>query len=167
MKLQFHHDFRHRSVGLAGRRFSANAPISTIQHYRERRKVQSLDCMQRRSLAMKRMRSLFPLLLPSVLSFDVRRLPSVHSNHRVALMAEEAYGTSDHRDTMARTGLSSSGERDEDSDGCSVKQLSPVLQSIVDERREFQINLGRAMDTLRCDMQDILCKRPGKNLLRI
>jgi hypothetical protein len=39
--------------------------------------------------------------------------------------------------------------------------LPPVIQQIADERAEFQINLGRAMDTLRRDMPDILSKTPG------
>ncbi len=40
--------------------------------------------------------------------------------------------------------------------------LPTVLQQIVDERQEFQIHLGRAMDTLRKDMQNILTELPGK-----
>ena len=39
--------------------------------------------------------------------------------------------------------------------------LPPVLQGIVDERQEYHIKLGRAMDTLRNDMQSILTERPG------
>jgi hypothetical protein len=39
--------------------------------------------------------------------------------------------------------------------------LPPVIQQIADERAEFQINLGRAMDTLRRDMPEILSKTPG------
>jgi hypothetical protein len=41
--------------------------------------------------------------------------------------------------------------------------LPPVLQEITDERMEFRIKLGRAMDTLRRDMSDILTKSPGKS----
>jgi hypothetical protein len=47
------------------------------------------------------------------------------------------------------------------STGSNVVDLPPVLQQIADERREFQLNLGRAMDTLRSDMPDILTKKPG------
>ena len=43
----------------------------------------------------------------------------------------------------------------------STSELPPVLQSIVDERAEFQMNLGKAMDTLRKDYPDILKKSPG------
>jgi hypothetical protein len=45
-----------------------------------------------------------------------------------------------------------------------TSELPPVLQSIVDERAEFQMNLGKAMDTLRRDYPDILSKSPGTNL---
>jgi hypothetical protein len=41
------------------------------------------------------------------------------------------------------------------------RELPPVIQQIADERAEFQINLGRAMDTLRRDMPDILSRTPG------
>ena len=44
----------------------------------------------------------------------------------------------------------------------SGKNLPPVIQSIADERAEFNMNLGKAMDTLRKDMPDILHKKPGK-----
>jgi hypothetical protein len=39
--------------------------------------------------------------------------------------------------------------------------LPPVLQQIANEQQEFQINLGRAMDILRGDMQDLLTTKPG------
>lgn len=39
--------------------------------------------------------------------------------------------------------------------------VPPVIQEIVDERRQYQMNLGKAMDVLRKDMQDILTKQPG------
>jgi len=39
-------------------------------------------------------------------------------------------------------------------------ELPPVLQDIVDERREFEMNLGKAMDTLRNDYPDILHQSP-------
>lgn len=43
--------------------------------------------------------------------------------------------------------------------------LPPLIQQIADERAEFQINLGRAMDTLRRDMPEILSRTPGKHNL--
>lgn len=39
-------------------------------------------------------------------------------------------------------------------------ELPSVLQDIVDERREFEINLGRAMDTLRRDYPKLLHTMP-------
>jgi hypothetical protein len=45
-----------------------------------------------------------------------------------------------------------------------TSELPPVLRGIVDERAEFQMNLGKAMDTLRRDYPDILTKSPGTNL---
>ena len=39
--------------------------------------------------------------------------------------------------------------------------LPPVIRKIADERQEFNINLGRAMDTLRRDMPDLLQRTPG------
>jgi hypothetical protein len=45
----------------------------------------------------------------------------------------------------------------------NLRELPPVIQSIADERREFQMNLGKAMDTLRKDMPEILKRAPGEN----
>ena len=39
--------------------------------------------------------------------------------------------------------------------------LPLVIQQIADERQEFNMNLGKAMDTLRTDMPEILRKTPG------
>jgi hypothetical protein len=39
--------------------------------------------------------------------------------------------------------------------------LPPVLQHIVNERAEYQMNVGKAMDTLRKDMPYILSRSPG------
>ena len=38
----------------------------------------------------------------------------------------------------------------------NLMDLPPVIQHIADERREFHMNLGKAMDTLRKDMPYIL-----------
>lgn len=47
----------------------------------------------------------------------------------------------------------------------NLRSLPPVIQQIADERREFQMNLGKAMDTLRKDMPYILKRSPGKTWL--
>lgn len=46
----------------------------------------------------------------------------------------------------------------------NLRDLPPVLQSIADERREFQVNLGKAMDTLRKDMPEILRQAPDYSI---
>jgi hypothetical protein len=56
-------------------------------------------------------------------------------------------------DALSRTTVQASA------DGSSGGRLPTVLAQIVNERAEFQINLGRAMDTLQSDMPYIL-KRP-------
>lgn len=47
------------------------------------------------------------------------------------------------------------------SQSTTTTRLPPVIQQIADERMEFRINLGRAMDTLRRDMQAIIVEKPG------
>jgi hypothetical protein len=44
----------------------------------------------------------------------------------------------------------------------TLLDLPPLIQQIADERREFQVNLGKAMDTIRKDMPEILKSAPGK-----
>lgn len=41
-------------------------------------------------------------------------------------------------------------------------ELPTVLQSFVDERAEFRIALGKAMDTLRRDYPNVIFKEPGE-----
>lgn len=49
----------------------------------------------------------------------------------------------------------------EECNNSNLRDLPPVLQQITDERRNFQMNLGKAMDTLRKDMPYILKQTPG------
>lgn len=58
------------------------------------------------------------------------------------------------------TTLLSSTDVEESTSSTSTSDLPPVLQDIVDERREFEINLGRAMDTLRKDYPHLLYRAP-------
>ena len=46
--------------------------------------------------------------------------------------------------------------------GLPQSELPSVIQGFVDERAEFRIALGRAMDTLRRDYPDILFQEPGE-----
>lgn len=39
-------------------------------------------------------------------------------------------------------------------------ELPPVLKSMAEERREYQLKVGKAMDTLRTDMSSIFTKQP-------
>merc|ERR1712232_200627 len=39
-------------------------------------------------------------------------------------------------------------------------ELPPVLQDLVNERREYELNLGKAMDTLRKDYPEMLRRKP-------
>lgn len=43
-----------------------------------------------------------------------------------------------------------------------LSELPPILQDIVDERNEFRLNLGHAMDVLKQDYPEILRRAPGK-----
>lgn len=52
-------------------------------------------------------------------------------------------------------------EKEAETETTYTGDLPPVLQDIVDERNEFQLNLGRAMDVLRSDYPEILRKSPG------
>lgn len=51
---------------------------------------------------------------------------------------------------------------DDEINAVGSSNLPPVLQQITDERRNFQVNLGKAMDTLRKDLPYILKETPGK-----
>ena len=47
-------------------------------------------------------------------------------------------------------------------DGTNNSNLSPFLQGMVDEQRQLQMNVGKAMDTLRKDYPYFLKRSPGK-----
>ena len=44
--------------------------------------------------------------------------------------------------------------------------LSPFLQEMVDEQRILQMNVGKAMDTLRSDYPYFLKRAPGKFFIK-
>ena len=46
--------------------------------------------------------------------------------------------------------------------GSSTTELPTVLQEMVNERRNYEMNLGRAMDVLRKDYPHMLHKTPGE-----
>lgn len=59
-----------------------------------------------------------------------------------------------------RAGAAVGGRPRKSSDDIDLESLPPVLRDMVCERREYQMNLGKAMDVLRQDMQTILVKKP-------
>ena len=83
--------------------------------------------------------------------FQVSTQPTAN----VVFKAESTLLKEEQKQTIPRKAEPSSPETDE------IASLPPVIQSIADERMEYQMNLGKAMDTLRKDYQDILTKRPG------
>jgi len=46
----------------------------------------------------------------------------------------------------------------------STSELPPVLKEMVDERREYELNLGKAMDTLRKDYPELLRRKPDYSI---
>ena len=95
--------------------------------------------------------SLLPALalLPCVAVHAFQQLSCVPSTRRLDTgFAPRSSLIEDSTDTESRTMLS---------------ELPPVLQNIVDERNEFRLNLGRAMDVLKHDYPEILRRTLGKS----
>mmetsp|Transcript_19971 Transcript_19971/g.30428 ORF Transcript_19971/g.30428 Transcript_19971/m.30428 type:complete len:267 (-) Transcript_19971:75-875(-) len=61
--------------------------------------------------------------------------------------------------TVEKEHISLPGSSDNNSNN-----LSPFLQEMVDEQRELQMNVGKAMDTLRKDYPDFLSRTPDYSL---
>lgn len=64
-----------------------------------------------------------------------------------------------------RTGLQSSvidelSSLSKESQKTEVAELPPVLRDMVEERREFELNLGKAMDVLKTDYPQMIHKTP-------
>lgn len=74
---------------------------------------------------------------------------------------EEMGDGSDSSSRLQRDGGGGGGARRADVDDVNLDNLPPVLRDLVVERREYQINLGRALDTLRKDYETILTRQPG------
>lgn len=69
----------------------------------------------------------------------------------------------DHDENLDNTSTSKSSSETASSTSTEElrRELPTVLQQITDERKNFQMNLGKAMDTLRKDYPYILKKMPG------
>ena len=98
----------------------------------------------------------------------VDNLPTLVSSESPSLLLFPAVIDEDQDKQVSKKGEESSSTSSSKSDdssssslSSSVRDLPPVLQQITDERRNFQMNLGKAMDTLRKDMPYILKKSPG------
>mmetsp|Transcript_37623 Transcript_37623/g.82394 ORF Transcript_37623/g.82394 Transcript_37623/m.82394 type:complete len:287 (-) Transcript_37623:117-977(-) len=85
-----------------------------------------------------------------------RRLLSLQSSSSLLEEVEVAVTTS----PAASSTDTDAAETREAAEPASTTELPSILQDIVDERREFEINLGRAMDTLRKDYPHILHRAP-------
>jgi len=59
-------------------------------------------------------------------------------------------------ETLERTTSTANTKND------NKNNLSPFLQEMVDEQRELQMNVGKALDTLRKDYPDFFKRAPGK-----
>jgi hypothetical protein len=57
---------------------------------------------------------------------------------------------------------SSSGIESLDTCSSRTGRLPPVLQDMINERREYELKLGKAMDTLQTDYPQLLIKTPGE-----
>lgn len=116
---------------------------------------------------MARLRALALLSVHCVAAFDVRQTPAVRYRQRLSFLVQSDVPEAPQEDARAlrkespRVLSPSSTSATNDEGGNQGECLPPVIQNIVDERREYQLNLGRALDTLRTDMQDILSKTPG------
>ena len=96
------------------------------------------------------MKGFFLIVLPLVSAFHLQS--SVHRKRPAFFRNQQLIASEGETNVVAEK---ESSERKE------LVDLPPVIQQIADERREFQMNLGKAMDVLRKDMPDILHKKPG------
>ena len=97
---------------------------------------------------------LFLSLVAVVKAFSGKTFVSSRSEPIAAIVhkSEESTGATTTEETQESGDVSTT---------ISQPHMPPVIQQIADERRQYQMNLGKALDVLRRDMQDILTKRPG------
>lgn len=91
------------------------------------------------------------VLLALVLISDAFQVPATPKKHVIA-------GSTTNVRSSVLEELSAVGERT--SAGSNTVDLPPLLQDMVNERRNFELNLGRAMDVLRKDYPYMLYKTP-------
>jgi hypothetical protein len=118
---------------------------------------------------MARLRALVLLSAHCVVAFDVRHHPSTRYRQKLSFLVQSEVTEAPHEGAgpllnESPRNLSPSTKAADDEAKSQGDCLPPVIQTLVDERREYQLNLGRALDVLRTDMQDILSKTPGSYL---
>jgi hypothetical protein len=120
-----------------------------------------------RSITMARLRALALLSAHCAVAFDVRHSPSTRYRQKLSFLVQSEVPDEGSgallKDESPRSLSPATHAVNDDAENQS-DCLPPVIQSLVDERREYQLNLGRALDVLRTDMQDILSKTPGSYL---
>ena len=83
-------------------------------------------------------------------NFNSRLLPLIDETNTILLQQSTV-----EEETLERT--STANTKNDNNNN-----LSPFLQEMVDEQRELQMNVGKALDTLRKDYPDFLKRAPGK-----
>ena len=115
---------------------------------------------------MAKLRALALLSAHCAVAFDVRHSPSARYRQKLSFLVQSEVPEALHegagallKESPRRLSPSTNAANDEAENRGDC--LPTVIQSLVDERKEYQLNLGRALDVLRTDMQDILSKTPG------
>ena len=96
------------------------------------------------------------------INFDLPIQPL--SPKAVAVVAATSDNSDSSNEAMEDSSTSSSATPLPGCSSGSENNLPPVIQDIVDERRIFQLNLGKAMDTLQKDLPDIIHKKPDYSI---
>lgn len=81
-----------------------------------------------------------------------------------ALISQQCLGTDTIRRLQSTTTLTPSVYQEDVTKTTTTSELPPVLKEIVDERREYELNLGKAMDTLRKDYPELLRRKPDYSI---
>lgn len=98
------------------------------------------------------------LLLASLLATDSYTVQRIGSNLKIDRGVLESFSSRPLRaeEAIKERNPDESATADDDE-----ANLPPVIQQIVDERTRFQLKVGKAMDTLKKDMPEILRRAPG------
>lgn len=100
------------------------------------------------------------LLLSSLVFTVILTVQTVAFQQPVISRSHPNVGVSTSTDLKSSVLEELSGVGQSTSRGSATADLPPLLQDMVTERREFEMNLGRAMDVLRKDYPHMLYKSP-------